>query len=531
MESIIGYQIYLPSFCDGNKDGIGDFKGVISKITYLKKLGINTIWLSPLNKSPMLDNGYDISDYYQVNSLYGSFDEFKELISICHQNGIRVIMDLVLNHCSNQHEWFKKAVADPNSKYHDFFIFRKKKNNWGSFFSSSAWTYLEELDEYYFHTFGNYMPDLNWENDEVKSEMIKIANFYLDLGIDGFRLDAISHLAKDLSFKDSDLEVNQEGWVCDPSKFSNLEGLFDYLKLLNREVFNKRPCITIGEVGGSCDYQTLNKFLTYLDFAFTFDHNWHNGFSLNNLKQNLDLVSLKQVFNNNYLNSVKNKNKLISYWLNHDHPRLLQHYGNLRYPKLSAVCLASFLALFKGSIFIYNGEEIGMVNLDYENLEAYQDVSAKKFIEENQNKLSKEIIIKYLQNTNRCNARSKMMWDQTNSSNKAFISHNVLDEEKDPTSILNSYRKLLAYRTENLNFFNTSDFEFLNLKSKKSMSYIRKSNNKVVVNLINLSEDNIEYDFDIDLNNYKIVFSNYHKQAKNLRPYENIVLEGEINEN
>ena len=284
-KSSIGYMIYPESFKDSNGDGIGDLGGIISKLDYLHDLGVDLLWIGPLFDSPMDDNGYDVRDYRKINPLYGTMDDLKRLFSEAHARNMRVLLDFPINHTSDEHPWFQKALSDPSSKERGYYYFKKGKgenlppNNWAGFFSTSAWE--KAGNEYYLHIFTKKMPDLNWENPELRKEIYDIARFYLELGCDGFRLDAVTHLAKDLSFEDSAMKPDPNGLVLDTSKFSNRPRLYDYLSEFREEVFSHYDCLVVGEAGGCISPEESLKLVEKpgapLNMVFNFDTVWNNG--------------------------------------------------------------------------------------------------------------------------------------------------------------------------------------------------------------------------------------------------------------
>ena len=308
----VGYQIYPKSFCDSNGDGIGDLQGIISKLDYLAHLGINIIWLCPVYQSPMDDNGYDVSDYYQIAKEFGSIEDFKILLNEAKKRGIKIVMDLVLNHTSDEHPWFVEARQSVDSPYRDYYIWQKGKTdewgneteptNWASFFTPSCWEKDEQTNEYYMHIFSRKMPDLNWANDKMRESLYEMVKWWLELGIDGFRVDAVAHLDRDFSFTDSHMPSHgkyKEDW----SKFSNMPLVHTYLKELNEKVLSHYDIFTVGEVGGGADVNEALKYAAYdskeLDMVFTFDHCWaNNGYdSLNETWTNrVNLYDLKQLF-------------------------------------------------------------------------------------------------------------------------------------------------------------------------------------------------------------------------------------------
>lgn len=474
----IGYEIYPLAFADSNDDGIGDLQGIISKLDYLKGLGVNLLWICPFFESPMDDNGYDVSNHMKVASEYGTNEDFRELIKEVHKRDMYIIIDFVLNHTSDEHPWFIKARNDVNSKEHNYYIWHEGKldengnrfvpNNWRGFFSDSAWAYDEVARKYYLKIFSKKMPDLNWENPELREEIYKIARTYLDLGVDGFRLDAIAHLAKDLTFKDSKQQTEADGLTLDVNKFSNRDRLFFYLNEFKQQVLDHYPnAFTIGEVGGGSSTKTALKYANFedgaLNMVFNFDTCWENGAYGSEHKSDDEIVTnvhnLKHIFARWY-NDCHGKALMPIYWVNHDHPRVVSQYGDPKnYRKQSAKMLITLLLFMYGTPFIYQGEEIGMSNVDYTNLDDFvRDVSARNYIEEAKARgVSEEDMLKTLRRSSRVNARTPMQWK--NSKNAGFSSNdtwfkvidnydevNVEDNLNDEDSILNYYKKAIALR-------------------------------------------------------------------------------------
>ena len=475
----IGYIIYPESFKDSNDDGIGDLKGIESKLDYLHDLGINLIWLCPIFASPMVDNGYDVSDYYSINPRFGSMADFDSLLKKAHSLGIKIILDLAINHTSSSHPWFKKALEDQSSKERGYYYFLegKKKNgkllppnNWASFFGGSAWEKAPNSEnQYYLHIFDKTMPDLNWGNKELREEIYKISKFWLDKGVDGFRLDACAHLAKDPSFADS-TKIDEGSVILDESSFSNREELFAYLSDYKENVLSKYSCLAIGEVGGCISPSESLKLTNYengsLNMVFNFDTVWNNNaydsIDLRDEEIKPNVLLLKHNFMR-WFNECHNKADMPLYWCNHDHPRVVSQYGDIRYRDESSKMLLTTLLFLYGTPFIYNGEEIGMSNVDYSSFEDFctSDSSVKDDIASYKDKgYSDEQILHYLKRTARSNARSPMQWNKEEYAgfsnvkplskvNDNYLANvNVQDEMENPWSILNFYQWAIAKRKD-----------------------------------------------------------------------------------
>lgn len=555
----VGYQIYPKSFCDSNGDGIGDLKGIISKLDYLAYLGINIIWLCPVYQSPMDDNGYDVSDYYQIAQEFGTIEEFKELLEEAKKRDIKIVMDLVLNHTSDEHPWFVEARKSVDSPYRDYYIWQKGKvdewgneiepTNWASFFTPSCWEKDEVTNEYYMHIFSRKMPDLNWSNDKMRESLYEMVTWWLDLGIDGFRVDAVAHLDRDFTFSDSTIYSHgkyKEDW----SKFSNLPRVHTYLKELNEKVLSKYDIFTVGEVGGGAGVEDALKYAATqsqeLDMVFTFDHCWLNkGFdSLDEKWSNrTNLIELKQVFKK-WQSGLYEKAWNPLYWLNHDHPRVMSQYGEpVHYHKESGKMLATTLLMMWGTPFIYNGEEIGMINANYDQLEDYRDVSTLEKIQRlKEENYPDELIKRYINVTSRDNARTPMQWnDEENAGfttgtpwikvNQNYQYINVKNQVEDPDSILQHYRQLIELRrfSSYKDVIVYGDYMLLNEHHPNVYAYLRTYENKKLLVVSNFFEQPAI----ICLTKWtakKILLSNYKDSSTqlgclSLRPYESIVFE------
>ena len=383
----IGYIIYPAAYKDANGDGIGDLKGIIEKLDYLRELGIDLLWICPIFASPMKDNGYDVSDYLHVNPLFGTDEDLLALLHEAHLRGIRVLLDFAMNHTSDQHEWFVKAKEDPSSEERSYYIIKKGRrdekgnllppNNWGSFFSTSAWEKMPNSeDEFYLHVFAPSMPDTDWSNPKLRERYYQIARHYVDLGVDGFRMDAISHLAKNPTFEDSPLRAGKEGCVLDPSEFSNRPELLAYLKEFREKGVNENTLL-VGEVGGCVQPAQARLFSERgrgpINLVFNFDTVWNNGAygSVDKKDEEIktDVISLKNNFMRWYENAATCDLPL--YWCNHDHPRVLSQYGSVNYRAESAKMLVTTLLFLYGTPFIYQGDEIGMSNVTYDKVEDF----------------------------------------------------------------------------------------------------------------------------------------------------------------
>lgn len=480
-QDLVGYEIVLKAFCDGNGDGIGDFRGVISKLPYLKDLGVNAIWLSPFHTSPQVDSGYDVADYYGIEEQYGTMEDLRDLIQQAHSMGISVLMDLVLNHTSNQNEWFKKSCRKEVG-YEDFYIWTKKPNNWISFMGESVWTYVKMRDEYYLHIFSKEQPDLNYMNPNVLQTMIEVANFYLKLGIDGFRLDAVAHLAKDMTMVNSEKCARGE---IDTAPFSNRDEVMTYLREWKKGLC--KDCIIIGEVGGEVSAERsleyLNKQDGVMDWAFTFDHCWLNGMYgkvVSKAEEDCTLID-SQVFIENYLRYYTrfgDKANLMLFWLNHDQPRLINQYGSRIYKEQSAHMLATLLYFLYGAMFLYYGEEIGMMNEMRSSIDEFHDLEAHNFY--HTSKLSKKKKLYHLNRMNRDVARAKMNWESANR------------QWKDSTSLWGEYQRIIQFRKAHLKLIQVPNVVFKDTP-KNVVEYVREGENESLHVVVNVSGEEIPF--------------------------------------
>lgn len=558
-DSSIGYIVFPASFKDSDGDGIGDINGLASRLPYLHDLGVSLLWLCPVFDSPMRDAGYDVRDYLKVNPAFGTMDDFEGMLKTAHSLGIKVILDFPLNHTSDEHPWFRKALSDPSSKERGYYYFRKGRwdggrllppNNWKGFFSTSAWERVGDTDEFYLHLFTKGQPDVNWSNEALRDEFAAIARFWLDKGVDGFRLDAIAHLAKDLSFRDAPGEPNKDGLVLNTSMFSNRPELIDYLRDFKKKAFAGRDCLLVGEFGG--EIQPLEA-LSYvrkrdgvIDMCFNFDTVWENGaldsFGKPDSSLRTDVISLKNNFMRWY-GPLHEKASMPVYWCNHDHPRVMSQYGSLKHRNESAKMLLTTLLFLYGTPFIYQGDEIGMVNPPYESVKDYEiDLAEALEIKEwRAAGRSEEDILRYLQRTSRVNARSPMQWDKgknagfsekepTLKPNPDYLNGiNVQSEMEDPWSILNFYQYAIAKRREPLISESVlyGPLEIVDFPHPDVFAYRHRGAKDLMV-ISNFRDYETKFSFyfeigDILLHNYDGVELSDH--VFTLRPFESYLLE------
>jgi glycosidase len=549
----VGYQIYPRSYKDTNGDGIGDLPGIIEKLDYIAQLGVNLIWICPFYKSPMDDNGYDVSDFYNVDELFGTMDDAKELIKQAHDRGIRIILDLVMNQTSDEHPWFVESRSSKDNPKRDWYIWQDGKydktgsmlppNNWASFFEGSCWNFDEHTGQYYMKIFSNKMPDLNWENPKLRIAMADMAKWWLDLGVDGFRVDAIAHLAKDTTFKDSTMNVEPGQYAPDWRKFSNRDHLFDYLAEFHDEVLAHYDCVTVGEVGGGAQVEEAERYAGYrtkgFNMVFNFDHCWKNGAfedeGRTKGKLTTNVIDLKKTFERWILGS-EGKVWMPQYWLNHDHPRVVSQYGDTEeYHRVSAQMLGAVLLTLPGTPFIYNGEEIGMTNVDYESVEEFRDVWVRNFVPSARKRISEEQILTHLRRASRDNARTPMQWDD--SENAGFttgIPHlrtvgnyktiNVKNQQMDENSVLSMYKRLIQFRLNSdlKEVLIYGKFRLIQEDHPDIFAYCRYVDTDEVVIIANFRDTNVTFDFEYV--KYELVCSNYENIGSDYLPYEFRVL-------
>ena len=521
------YQIWPRSFCDGNGDGIGDLKGVISKLDYIKSLGVDAIWFSPLYPSPNADYGYDIADYKDISPDYGTLDEFKTLLDEAHKRGLKVIMDLVVNHTSDQHKWFLESKKGDDNPYHDYYFWRKGKkngkepNNWRSTFQGKAWEYCKELDEYYLHVFAKGQPDLNMDNPKVRQEVKDIMRFWLDMGVDGFREDVITFISKKPGLPNGFPLPTATGI----EHYMNGPHLKEYLREF-KDVLDEYDCFTVGEA----PMMTTKRALEFikegdgqlLNTMFHFEHMSCDNVITNWIKTKFKPQKLKKVYAR-WQNDLYGKAWNALYIENHDQPRIISRYGSEKYRVESGKMLATMYILQSGTPFIYQGQEIGMLNANIPTIDRYKDVSAintyalfRKF------GFSDKFTMKLCMYASRDNARTPMQWSAEKNAgfttadkawfdevNPNYTEINVEAAEKDENSILNYYRKLLKFRKEH-DIVKYGDFELLTT-DKNIFAYIRTYENQKLLVINSFSEAELPFraPFDFDMKSAELVLSNY----------------------
>lgn len=549
------YQIYPQSFKDSNNDGIGDINGIREKIPYLKDLGVNVLWLNPIYESPMVDNGYDISDYYKIADCYGTMEDFDNLLKEAHNAGIKIIMDLAVCASSIEHKWFKESKKSRDNKYSDYYIWKDPKedgsapNNWGSIFGSgSAWEYVEERGQYYLHLFAVEQPDLNWENPDLRQEVYDNMEFWLKKGIDGFRLDSISLISKKQDFPDDPAAI-ENGYGSPYFGASNGPRVHEFLQEMYEKVLSKYDVMTVGEATRT----PVDKALLYcqperkeLNMVFQFDH-MHVDYGkfgrYSDLKFKLSDLKEAMFLWQKSLNGV-GWNSL--YWDNHDQPRFVSRFGNddSKYRKLSATMLATVLYFQQGTPFIYQGDEIGMTNVAFDSIDSYKDIEAHNmYLKFSNMGLSNDEIMNYIHNKSRDNARTPMQWNSNSFAgfscvdpwiglNPNYSKINVENDINSDFSIHDYYKKLIKYRKGN-EIVRDGDFKEIGLEDSDIFSYTRTYKGKTLLVLGSFSDKKVCYNMPNNLQKFKreLVISNYNgniEQNKDastlyLRPYEALV--------
>ncbi|MFL2124325.1 alpha-glucosidase [Marinilactibacillus psychrotolerans] len=534
-KNLVVYQIYPRSFQDSNGDGIGDIPGIIKRLDYLQTLGVDAVWLSPVYESPNDDNGYDISNYEAIHPEYGTMDDMNNLIAEADKRNIRIIMDQVVNHTSDEHPWFQEAIRDKTSKYRDYYIWRdpvngREPNDLKSAFGGSAWEYDEKSGQYYLHIFSRKQPDLNWENKEMRQDIYKMMNFWLDKGIGGFRMDVI-----DLLGKDPDQKITGNG-----------PKLHDFLKEMHQKTFGNYDVMTVGE-SWVLTPETAPLFAdegrNELNMMFQFEHLMIDELpetSKWDLKK-LDLIELKQVFNK-WQTGIPDTTWNSLFWDNHDTPRIVSRYGNdKKYRVESAKMLAILLHLMKGTPYIYQGEEIGMTNLAINHISEVQDIESYRLYHE---KLAQgwteEQIIEAINTKGRDNARTPMQWADSAKGgfttgtpwmkvNSNIQEINVEEALKDENSVFYTYQKLIQLRKEHTVVID-GEFKMMLLDHPKIFAYERQNSDTTWLIVANFSDQETKLSLSDKEQIVEVIISNSDKKAYNLKelnlsPYETFVVE------
>lgn len=540
----VAYQVYPRSFMDSNGDGIGDLKGVTAKLDYLKELGIDVIWLSPMYKSPNDDNGYDISDYQDIMEEFGTMADFDELLDGVHQRGMKLILDLVINHTSDEHPWFIESRSSKDNPKRDWYIWRdgkdgKAPNNWESIFSGPAWKYDKETKQYFMHIFSARQPDLNWENPEVRNALATMVNWWLEKGIDGFRVDAISHIKKEPGFPDMPNPDHLECVPCFPYMM-NVEGIDEFLSEFSNKTIKNYDIMTVGEANG-VGLNEADKWVGeengYFNMIFQFEFLdlWDKD-----AEESIDVRKLKKVLTK-WQSGLEGKGWNALFIENHDQPRRVSSWGNDReYWKESAKMLGALYFLMKGTPFIYQGQEIGMTNVQFPSIDDYNDVGMINYYHiETAKGRSHDEIMKVIWEKGRDNARTPMQWNSSNKGgfttgdqtwlgvNPNYKEINVEAQINDPDSILSFYKKMIRLRKENP-LFVYGTYELIAANHPKLFVYTRRFGKKKALVISNLSDRSSRFRVpgslsyttsELVLHNYEVVGNKLQKNFT-LKPFE-----------
>lgn len=546
-ESVV-YQIYPRSFKDSNGDGIGDINGITEKLDYLKELGIDVIWLSPVYQSPNDDNGYDISDYQAIMEEFGTMEDFDRMLAEAHKRGIRIVMDLVVNHTSDEHAWFVESKKSRENPYRDYYIWRegkdgKEPNNWGSVFNGSAWVYDETTDMYYLHLFSKKQPDLNWDNPKVREEVFSMMNWWCEKGIDGFRMDVISMISKVEGLPDGKV---QGGLYGDASPYvQNGPHVHEYLQEMNKEVLSKYDLLTVGECAG-VTIEEAKKYAsnkgTELGMVFQFEHmDLDQGEFSKWGDKKVKLTALKENLTK-WQNELEGKAWNSLFWCNHDQPRVVSRFGNdsKEYREVSAKMLATCLHLMQGTPYVYQGEELGMTNVPFASVDEFKDIESINAYHEyvESGLISKEDMMRYLCYKSRDNARTPMQWNNQENAgfttgtpwikvNPNYVEINAEEEVKRADSVFSYYKKLIALRHQE-EVIVYGHYELLLPESEELYVYTRELNEEKLLVICNFTDKEVSYAVPNEFVGKEILISNYEeqemKQELSLKPYEAIVI-------
>lgn len=546
-ESVV-YQIYPKSFKDSNGDGVGDIRGIIQKLDYLKELGVNVLWISPMLESPQDDNGYDISDYRRIYKEYGNMEDYEELLSEAHKRDIRILMDLVVNHTSDEHNWFVESRKSKDNPYRDYYIWKdpvngKEPNNWGGAFGGSAWEYDPQTQMYYLHLFSKKQPDLNWENEKVRQEVYDMMTFWCEKGIDGFRMDVISMISKDQTFPDGEMNNSLYGdfgpyCVHGPR-------VHEFLQEMNREVLSRYDIMTVGETSGV----TIEEAQKYageagkeLNMVFQFDHVDNGSGAYGKwTTEKYDFKEFKRIMIK-WQEELQGKAWNSLFLGNHDQPRSVSRFGNDNpaYRETSAKMLATCLHMMQGTPYVYQGEELGMTNIYFDKLEDYRDIESINFFTEltEAGLMTPEYMMKCLMLRSRDNARTPMQWDDSEQAgftdgeswikvNPNYKEINAAQQLEDPNSIFHYYQKLIRLRKEK-DIIVYGGFEPLYRDDEQIFAYIRRQEQEKLLTVCNFSDKNAEMEIPEEFKGAECLITNLDRTVFEgrivLKPYEAFVL-------
>lgn len=540
------YQVYPKSFKDSNGDGLGDLNGLTEKLPYLEKLGVDVIWLNPIFKSPQVDNGYDISDYREIEPTLGTMEDFDRLLAEAHKRGLKIILDLVVNHTSDKHYWFEEAKKSKDNPYHDYYIWKDEiPNNWGSSFGGSTWEYVEEVGQYYLHLFAKGQPDLNWENPKVREEVHDILRFWLDKGIDGFRMDVITLISKDPAYPDGPV-IQNKAYGSYYAGCASGPRVHEFIHEMNEKVLSKYDIMTVGEA----PHTSADEAVPYtaadrdeLNMVFHFDH-MHLDYDENGkyAKTRVKLTDLKKVMTEwqEKMYACDGWNSL--YWSNHDQARAVTRFGNEseEYRVVSAKMLGTVLHMMQGTPYIFEGEELGMTNAFFDKIEDYRDIEALDIFKDfTQRKgFSEKDTLELLRLKSRDNSRTPMQWDDSQNAGftdgTPWISVNENHKEinakacmEDKDSVFYYYQKLIRLRHE-MPVITEGEYELLDADNEKVYTYLRKGEDETLVVVANFTDETIGYQVDekVQAKESALVISNYADAPAafinqlTLKPYE-----------
>lgn len=546
-ESVV-YQIYPKSFKDSNGDGVGDIRGIIQKLDYLKELGVNVLWISPMLESPQDDNGYDISDYRRIYKEYGNMEDYEELLSEAHKRDIKILMDLVVNHTSDEHNWFIESRKSKDNPYRDYYIWKdpvngKEPNNWGGAFGGSAWEYDPQTQMYYLHLFSKKQPDLNWENEKVRQEVYDMMTFWCEKGIDGFRMDVISMISKDQTFPDGEMNNSLYGdfgpyCVHGPR-------VHEFLQEMNREVLSRYDIMTVGETSGV----TIEEAQKYageagkeLNMVFQFEHVDNGSGDYGKwTTEKYDFKEFKRIMIK-WQEELQGKAWNSLFLGNHDQPRSVSRFGNDNpaYRETSAKMLATCLHMMQGTPYVYQGEELGMTNVYFDKLEDYRDIESINFFTEltEAGLMTPEYMMKCLMLRSRDNARTPMQWDDSEQAgftdgeswikvNPNYKEINAAQQLEDPNSIFYYYQKLIRLRKEK-DIIVYGGFEPLYRDDEQIFAYIRRQEQEKLLTVCNFSDKNAEMEIPEEFKGAECLITNLDRTVFEgrivLKPYEAFVL-------
>lgn len=547
-ESVV-YQIYPRSFMDSNGDGIGDLNGITQRLEYLKELGIDVVWISPIYKSPNKDNGYDIKDYCDIMDEFGTMEDFDRMLAKAHELGLKIVLDLVVNHTSDQHKWFLESKKSKDNPYRDYYIWKDpvdghEPTNWGGYFSGSAWEYSEETGQYYLHQFVPEQPDLNWENPQVRKEVFDMMNWWCKKGIDGFRMDVISLISKPEVYEDGPVKPGEKYSFCGDIT-ANGHRVHEFLQEMNKEVLSKYDLITVGETT-NVTIEEAKKYAGFdtneLNMVFQFEHmdidsDIHGKWTL----KKMYLPDLKNIMSK-WQTELEGKAWNSLYWDNHDQPRIVSRWGNdsAEYREISAKMLGTCLHMMQGTPYIYQGQELGMTNMCFKEISETDDIEEKNIYKDlvtDMGVYTHEEMMKIISTKGRDNARTPMQWDDSANGgfttgtpwftvNPNYTEINVKAQINDPESIFSYYKKLIQLRREN-DIIVYGTYELLEPDHEELYIYKRKLDEKELVVICNFSDKEVEIPAGISAaidENKGILLSNYKEtDTKLVKPYESTV--------